>query len=218
MADTEQILGTFDDNVTANYDILMAKAMATLDTEYDKERIVGDRYAMIVGSLIKSTIDQSIEMAKQEILLDEQEELLQKQIDKLVADKLFVETQTTELTESVNFNNKIKALDSMGDMIGTMGAGSLTITEEMWTFYFNMIRELVSTRQDFINTWDANANTPDISATTPTAQDFYVVTVAGTTSLDGIANWIVGDIAYYDGYAWRKDLASPADTTISTLT
>jgi len=216
--DTEQTLGSFSTDVAANYDALFTKIGATLTAEFDADRLTGDVYGTVMAQAIQSTIAGAIEMSKQEVLLDEQEELLQAQIAKTVADTSFTATQEAELIASVGYNNKIKALDSMGDMIGTMGAGSLTISEDMWSFYFSMIRELVSTRKDWINGWDANANTPDVSATTPTTGDFYTVTTAGTTSLDGIANWIIGDIAYFDGFAWRKDLSSPPDTSIDKLT
>ena len=82
--------------------------------------------------------------------MDEQEELLQKQIAKLVADTSFVTAQEEELRASVIFNNKIKALDSMGEMIGTMGAGGLVISTDMWSFYFLMIRELKSSKTKLV--------------------------------------------------------------------
>lgn len=217
MADTEQTLDSFTTKALANYDSIMAKINTTLTTEYDADRVTGDKYAMIVAQSIQLALSSSIDMVKQETLLDEQEELLQKQIAKLVADTTFVSTQTQELSDSVLYNNRIKAIDSMGDMIGTMGAGGLVISTDMWAFYFLMIRELVSSRKDYQNQWNASTNIPDISATTPAAGDFYVVSVAGSTVLEGIGTWSVGDIAYYDGYAWRKDLASPSSTTVTKL-
>ena len=68
--------------------------------------------------------------------------LLDKQVLKLISDTLFVEKQTLELGRSVEFNNNIKALDSYADMIGTMGAGGLVISTDMWTTLFEMISEL----------------------------------------------------------------------------
>ena len=217
MADTEQTLGTFATDVAANYDALFVKIGGTLTAEYDANRLTGDIYGTVMAQAIQSTIQGAIEMAKQEVLLDEQEELLQAQIAKTAADTSFTTTQQEELIASVGYNNKIKALDSMGDMIGTMGAGALVVDDNMWSFYFAMVRELISTRKDFQNTWDANTNTPDISATTPTTGDFYTVIVAGTTSLDGIDDWAVDDIAYFDGFSWRKDLTSPSTTLITKL-
>lgn len=76
-----------------------------------------------------------INKTKQGVLLD-------KQALKLIVDTLFVEKQTLELGRSVEFNNNIKALDSYADMIGTMGAGGLVISSDMWSTLFAMIQVL----------------------------------------------------------------------------
>ena len=81
-----------------------------------------------------STVDV-INKGKQGLLYD-------KQALKLIADTLFVEKQTLELGRSVEFNNNIKALDSYADMIGTMGAGGLVISSDMWTTFFEMVHAL----------------------------------------------------------------------------
>lgn len=52
--------------------------------------------------------------------------------------------------------------------------------------------------------WDADANTPTLSDGVGTADTFYTVSEAGTTSLDGIDDWAVGDVLYFDGDAWRR--------------
>lgn len=53
--------------------------------------------------------------------------------------------------------------------------------------------------------WDANADSPDLSALSPTAGDYYVVTVAGTDTLTGSSeDWQVGDEAIYDGTDWHR--------------
>lgn len=53
-------------------------------------------------------------------------------------------------------------------------------------------------------TWNANTNTPDIAASSPSKGDYYVVSVAGTTPLDGIDFWGVGDWAVYNGTVWER--------------
>lgn len=47
----------------------------------------------------------------------------------------------------------------------------------------------------YAGTWDASANSPALSGGTGTEGTVYRVSVAGTTSLDGIATWSVGDYA-----------------------
>ena len=51
-------------------------------------------------------------------------------------------------------------------------------------------------------TWDASAGTPPTS--TPSKGWYYIVTVAGGTSLSGITDWKVGDWAIYNGASWDK--------------
>ena len=53
-------------------------------------------------------------------------------------------------------------------------------------------------------TWNANTNTPTLVSSTGTQGDYYVVNVAGTTNLDGITDWEIGDWAIFNGVVWQK--------------
>jgi len=53
-------------------------------------------------------------------------------------------------------------------------------------------------------TWDANANVPTLVSSVGTANQYYVVSVAGNTNLNGITNWQVGDWAIFNGTVWQK--------------
>jgi len=53
--------------------------------------------------------------------------------------------------------------------------------------------------------WDADTNTPTLVSSTGLLGDTYRVSVAGSTSLDGIASWLQDDYVYFDGSAWQKD-------------
>lgn len=46
-------------------------------------------------------------------------------------------------------------------------------------------------------TWNANTNTPTLASGTGTTGYFYIVSVAGSTNLDGITDWEVGDWAIF---------------------
>lgn len=61
--------------------------------------------------------------------------------------------------------------------------------------------------------WNASTNTPDIGASSPVQGNYYVVSVAGTTSLGGITDWNAGDWAIYDGAAWGKVDNTQEDAT-----
>jgi hypothetical protein len=53
-------------------------------------------------------------------------------------------------------------------------------------------------------TWNASTNTPTLTSGTGVKGYYYVVAVAGSTNLDGITDWLIGDWAVYNGTAWQK--------------
>lgn len=53
-------------------------------------------------------------------------------------------------------------------------------------------------------TWNASTNTPTLASSAGTTNWYYVVSVAGSTNLNGITDWQVGDWAIYNGTAWQK--------------
>lgn len=57
---------------------------------------------------------------------------------------------------------------------------------------------------NYKGTWNASTNTPTLASGVGTKGDYYVVSVAGTTSLDGISNWGVGDWATFNGSVWQR--------------
>jgi sugar lactone lactonase YvrE len=57
---------------------------------------------------------------------------------------------------------------------------------------------------NYQGTWNASTNTPTLVSSTGTKGYYYVVDVAGTTNLDGITDWQIGDWAIYNGTVWQK--------------
>jgi hypothetical protein len=57
---------------------------------------------------------------------------------------------------------------------------------------------------NYQGTWNASTNTPTLTSSTGTKGYYYVVDVAGTTNLDGITDWQIGDWAIYNGTIWQK--------------
>lgn len=53
-------------------------------------------------------------------------------------------------------------------------------------------------------TWNASTNTPTLASSTGTTNWYYVVSVSGSTNLNGITDWVAGDWAIYNGTAWQK--------------
>jgi hypothetical protein len=63
----------------------------------------------------------------------------------------------------------------------------------------NLIGALV-----YKGTWDASSNTPTLVSSVGNKGDYYVVSVAGSTNLNGITDWKVSDIAVFNGSVWEK--------------
>lgn len=81
---------------------------------------------------------------------------------------------------------------------------------------------------NYKGTWNANTNSPALASGVGTKGDYYVVSVAGTTTLDGISNWGIGDWAVFNGSVWQRveggadlngvNLSVTGTTTLSGLT
>ena len=53
-------------------------------------------------------------------------------------------------------------------------------------------------------TWNALTNVPTLVSSAGTKGFYYVVATAGTTNLNGISDWQIGDWAVFDGSVWEK--------------
>ena len=67
-------------------------------------------------------------------------------------------------------------------------------------------------------TWNASTNTPTLASGVGTQGYYYVVSVAGTTNLDGIASWAVGDWAIFGTATWQKIDNTDAVTSVNGYT
>jgi len=67
-------------------------------------------------------------------------------------------------------------------------------------------------------TWNASTNTPTLTSSVGTKGYYYVVNVAGSTNLNGITDWQVGDWAVYNGSAWQKIDNTDAVTSVNSKT
>jgi hypothetical protein len=70
---------------------------------------------------------------------------------------------------------------------------------------------------NYKGTWDATANSPALASSVGTKGDYYVVSVAGSTALNGISNWGIGDWAVFNGSVWQR-VEGGADVNAVNLT
>jgi hypothetical protein len=70
--------------------------------------------------------------------------------------------------------------------------------------------------------WNASTNSPTLTSSVGTKGDYYIVSVAGSTNLNGETLWGVGDMAVFNGSVWQKidggDTGIFTDVTVGNLT
>ena len=85
----------------------------------------------------------------------------------------------------------------------TNGGGTSQSVLDTLTSLQNQIN-LISSALVYKGTWNASTNTPTLASGVGTANTFYIVSVAGTTTLNGVSNWGVGDWATFNGTIWQR--------------
>ena len=81
---------------------------------------------------------------------------------------------------------------------------------------------------NYKGTWNASTNTPTLTSSVGAKGDYYVVSFAGSTTLNGISNWGIGDLATFNGAVWQRveggadgnfvNLSVSGTSTLSNLT
>lgn len=94
---------------------------------------------------------------------------------------LVVETETGYTTEITLTDNKAfthkKYVD---DLVGSIGGGL-----------------------NYLGVWNANTNIPALASSVGNSGDYYIVDVSGSTTLDGISDWNIGDWVIFST-VWQK--------------
>jgi len=67
-------------------------------------------------------------------------------------------------------------------------------------------------------TWNASTNTPTLVSSTGSSGYYYVVATAGSTNLDGITDWQIGDWLLFNGTVWQKIDQSNLVTSVNGQT
>lgn len=67
-------------------------------------------------------------------------------------------------------------------------------------------------------TWNATTNTPTLVSSTGTKGQYYVVSVAGATNINGITDWKVGDWIIFNGSVWDKVDNTDAVSSVNGFT
>ena len=114
-------------------------------------------------------------------------------------------SSTSTRTSTMVVTGDATATTFLGDLNGTINTLTTAITKPNITddttlattaFVQNLIGT-VPAGLVFQGTWDASTNTPTLTAGTGTTGHFYITSVDGSTNLDGITDWKVGDWAVF---------------------
>ena len=116
--------------------------------------------------------------------------------------------QTLALTltgANATFAGSVTATTFSGDLNGTINTvttattkgNSTNDTTVATTAFVQNVIGTIPAGLVFQGTWNASTNTPTLSSGSGTTGHFYIVSVAGSTNLDGITDWQVGDWAVF---------------------
>jgi hypothetical protein len=67
-------------------------------------------------------------------------------------------------------------------------------------------------------TWNASTNTPTLASSTGTNGYYYITATAGSTNLNGITDWQIGDWLMFNGTVWQKIDQSNLVTSVNGYT
>ena len=70
----------------------------------------------------------------------------------------------------------------------------------------------------YLGTWNASTNTPTLTSGVGTNGVYYIVATAGSTNLDGITDWQIGDWLLFNGTVWQKIDQSNLVTSVNGQT
>lgn len=108
-------------------------------------------------------------------------------------------------TEQIMLINTLSALGDTGSNQALRKSGN--------TIYNG---DILGTLQ-YMGTWNASTNNPSIASGVGVAGQFYIVSVAGTTNIDGTNHWEVGDNILFNGVTWER-IGAQSVHTLAELT
>ena len=99
----------------------------------------------------------------------------------------------------------------------TNGGGTSQTVLDTLTSLQNQIDAIIS-GLSYQGTWNASTNTPTLTSSVGTSNYYYIVSVSGSTNLNGITDWQVGDWAIFNGSVWQKIDQSNLVTSVAGRT
>ena len=116
-----------------------------------------------------------------------------------------------------NANHTVVGLGTAAELNAGTANGVATL-DAGGTVPLSQIPASIQGGVSYQGTWNATTNSPALTSGVGTKGYYYVVSVAGSTNLDGITTWNVGDWAIFNGTAWEKVDNTDAVTSVNGFT
>ena len=130
-------------------------------------------------------------------------------------------TMSTQNSNNINVTGGSMSGVTISDYIATTQKGianGVASLDGSGTVPISQLPAAVLGALSYQGTWNASTNTPTLTSSVGTKGYYYVVNVAGSTNLNGITDWVVGDWAVYNGSAWQKVDNTDAVTSVNGYT
>jgi hypothetical protein len=104
--------------------------------------------------------------------------------------------------------------------LNLVGGGTIAATDSILQAFGkvqNQISGMVG-GVTFQGVWNASTNTPTLTSSVGTKGYYYIVDVAGSTNLNGITDWKIGDWAIFNGTTWDKVDNTDAVSSVNGFT
>jgi hypothetical protein len=88
-----------------------------------------------------------------------------------------------------------------------LGAGGTIVATDSILAAFGKVQNQISALVGGVmykGTWNASTNSPTITSSVGNKGDYYIVSVAGSTNINGITDWKIGDWIIFNGSTWDK--------------
>ena len=104
--------------------------------------------------------------------------------------------------------------------LNLVGGGTITDTDSILGAFGkvqNQISALVGGVM-YEGIWNASTNTPTIVSSVGSKGDYYIVATAGSTNINGITDWKIGDWIIFNGTTWDKVDNTDAVSSVNGFT